>query len=156
MKHWLIKSEPDAYSIDDLIKDGKTPWDGIRNYQARNLMRDEMEIGDLALFYHSNAKPPGVVGIAKVVSEIYPDITAWDPKSKYFYKRSTPEKPVWELRDFAFVEKFPRLVSLAELREHEELANMLLLKKGMRLSIQPVAKSCFDYISTLARSPSRC
>lgn len=150
MNYWLMKSEPLAYSIDDLKKDKTACWDGVRNYQARNFMRDDMAIGDLVLFYHSNAKPSGVVGIAKVCKTAYPDHTAWDKKDPHYDPRSTKDKPVWMMVDVAFVKKFPKILSLAELKNHAKLREMLLLKKGTRLSIQPVRKSEFDYICTLA------
>lgn len=146
MNHWLIKSEPDVFSISDLKKVKQEPWSGVRNYQARNFMWREMQIGDLALFYHSNATPPGVVGIAKVASEPYPDPTQWDPSSEYFDEKSTEAKPRWWLVDFSFVAEFPNMVTLAELREQPQLEGMLLLQKGTRLSITPVLKKHFDHI----------
>ena len=139
-RFWLAKSEPDVYSIDDLARDGREMWDGIRNYQARNFMRDDMKIGDWVLFYHSNAKPPGVAGLAKVASEPYPDPTQFDEKSKYFDPKASEEKPRWILIDVEFVERFNRLLSLAELKEEKPLDGMLLLRRGTRLSIQPVEK----------------
>ncbi|QDU60378.1 EVE domain protein [Planctomycetes bacterium Pan216] len=150
-RYWLMKSEPSDYSIDDLERDGKEPWDGIRNYQARNIMRDEMSIGDEVLFYHSNADPPGVAGIAKVASKAYPDHTAWDKKNKHFDKRSTPENPVWLMVDVEFVEKFPHLVSLPEIKEEEALAEMMVTKRGMRLSVQPVDGAHFRKIRSMGR-----
>lgn len=143
---WLIKSEPTTYSIDHLKADASTPWTGIRNYQARNYMRDSMKVGDLCLFYHSSAKKAediGVAGIAKVVSKPYPDPSAKDKKSDYFEPNS---KIVWELVDIKFVKKFPRLVPLSEIKADSKLANMLVIKKGMRLSIQPVDEKDFLYI----------
>lgn len=152
MRHWLMKSEPDAYSIDDLARDGKTHWDGVRNYQARNLM-GEMTVGDLVLFHHSQLRPPGVVGRAEVVKEAYPDHTSWDPSSKYFDPKSSPEEPRWFMVDIAYVETFPRMVSIDEMREHPELSDMVLLKRS-RLSVQPVSPTEFDFIVALAhRSP---
>ena len=153
MKYWLIKSEPEAYSIDDLERDGTEHWDGIRNYQARNIMRDEMSIGDRVLFHHSNAKPPGVVGIAEVASEPYPDHTQFDPKSRYFDEKSDPDDPRWIMVDMKFVEKLPRMVGLPELRQHSALADMALLNRS-RLSVQPVTKKEFDYIVQLASKPA--
>lgn len=153
MKYWLIKSEPEAYSIDDLERDGTEHWDGIRNYQARNIMRDEMAIGDRVLFHHSNAKPPGVVGIAEVASEPYPDHTQFDPKSPYFDEKSDPDDPRWIMVDMKFVEKLPRMVGLPELRQHSALADMALLNRS-RLSVQPVTKREFDYIARLATKPA--
>ena len=147
-----MKSEPDAYSIDDLAADGRTHWDGVRNYQARNLMRDQMEVGDAVLYHHSQMKPPGVVGLAEVVSEAYPDHTSWDPESHYFDPKSTPEEPRWFMVDIAFVEKFDRMVSMDEMREHPELEDMVLLNRS-RLSVQPVTEAQFNFIVKLARGP---
>ncbi|HEX5036887.1 MAG TPA: EVE domain-containing protein [bacterium] len=151
MNHWLAKTEPGSYSIDDLKRDKKTGWSGIRNYQARNYMRDAMKPGDLVLFYHSNAEPPGIAGIARVASKAYPDDTAFDPKDDHYDPKSTKEKPVWMMVDLQFVEKFGRLVSLDELRRHPRLGKMLVLKRGMRLSIQPVEADHFDIIRDLGR-----
>ena len=137
-----MKSEPTTYSIDDLAKDRKTCWDGVRNYQARNFMRDEMKIGDLILFYHSKCQPPGVVGIAKVSSKPYPDSTALDPKSKYYDAKASKENPIWMLVDIEFVRKL-NLISLPEIKASPSLNGMLLTKKGMRLSIQPVDANHF-------------
>lgn len=145
---WLMKTEPATYSIDDLKKDKVEHWDGIRNYQARNLMRDEMKVGDMVLFYHSNAKPPGVVGLAEVASTPYPDYTAWDVDSKYFDSRSTPEKPVWMMVDVRYVSRFEELISLTEMRSNPVLEDMLLLRRGQRLSILPVQR--FEYEAILA------
>jgi len=153
VKYWLMKSEPEAFSIEDLknCPKGTDHWDGIRNYQARNFMRDDMRVGDRVLFYHSNAKPPGVVGTATIASEPYPDHTAWDPNSNYFDPRSTPEKPVWMMVDVRFESEFPALISLDQLRDVTGLEDMVLLRKGSRLSIQPVSKSEFEIILGLAR-----
>lgn len=145
-RYWLMKSEPDAYSIDDMEKDKRCHWDGIRNYQARNFMRDEMRIGDLALFYHSNAKPPGIVGVIRICKEAYTDHTAQNPKSKYYDPKATTDKPIWMMVDVEFVERFHTLISLPSLKEDPALDGMLLLKKGSRLSIQPVNKTHFDHI----------
>ena len=141
-----MKSEPDVYGIDDLKKEGSGCWDGVRNYQARNYMRDSMKIGDQVLFYHSNAKPPGVAGIAEVCSKPYPDHTAFDPKSDYFSPKSTKENPIWMMIDLKFVEKLPKLVSLEEIRNIPACSDMLLIKKGQRLSIQPIEKKHFNAI----------
>jgi len=151
MNYWLLKSEPDAFSIDDMEKADTEPWDGIRNYQARNFMRDGMQIGDLALFYHSNCKPPGVVGVVRVVSRPYPDHTAWDPTAKYFDPKSKEENPRWMMVDFQFVEKFPSLIALETLKNTPELSEMLILRKGNRLSITPVEKPHFERILELAK-----
>ena len=145
-----MKTEPDVFSIDDLKKRKKEPWDGVRNYQARNFMRDAMQIGDLVLIYHSNANPPGVAGIGKVVSKPYNDPTQFDPKSKYYDAKSKKEDPRWQLVDIGFVEKFSEVIPLPRLREENGLENMLLLKKGMRLSIQPVTKKEYEHILRLA------
>lgn len=149
MRHWLMKSEPDAYSIDDLAAEGATHWDGVRNYQARNLMRDEMKVGDKVLYYHSRLRPPGVVGLAEVVKEAYPDHTAWDPDSHYFDPKSSPEHPRWFMVDIAFVRKFPRMVSIDELKEYPELSDMVLLNRS-RLSVQPVTPEQYQFIVDLA------
>ncbi len=144
--YWLMKCEPSAYSINDLEKDKSSPWEGVRNYQARNFMRDEMKIGDLAFFYHSNAKPSGIVGLMQVSKESYPDFTACDPTSKYFCQKSSPDKNLWQMVDVSFIKKSPRLISLEDLRSHPELQSMMVLKKGSRLSIQPVTKKEFQTI----------
>ena len=144
-----MKSEPGDYSIDDLKRDGTEHWDGIRNYQARNLMRDDMEVGDKVLFYHSNAKPPGVVGLAAVASGPYPDHTQFDSKAKYFDPKSDPDNPRWIMVDIKFVEKLPRLVSLHELKDYPELSDMVLLNRS-RLSVQPVRESEYNFIVDLA------
>lgn len=151
MKHWLIKSEPDVFSISDLKKVKQEPWSGVRNYQARNFMWRDMQIGDLALFYHSNATPPGVVGVAKVASEPYPDPTQWDPASEYFDEKSTEVKPRWWLVDFAFVKEFSQMVTLEALRQEPKLEGMVVLQKGTRLSITPVVKKHFDLVVKLGR-----
>ncbi len=148
-RYWLMKSEVGDYSIADLERDGTTPWDGVRNYEARNLLRDEISPGDLVLYYHSNAKPSGVVGVAKVVSEPYPDATQFDRSDSHFDPKSSPEKPRWWLVDVGFVERFPRIVSIAEVRERPELASMVLLKR-LRLSVQPVSKNEFTLIRQMA------
>lgn len=146
MNFWLIKSEPDVFSIDDLKRVKREPWNGVRNYQARNFMRDGMKVGDLALFYHSNATPPGVAGVAKVVSEAYPDATQFDPQSEYFDEKATKEKPRWQLVDFGFVGKFPAYVPLEEMKNEPALEGMVVLQKGSRLSITPVDKKHFDKV----------
>ena len=152
MKYWLMKSEPDAFSIDDLKKSPKatTPWDGIRNYQARNMMRDEMQKGDRVFFYHSNCKPPGIVGVMEVVKPAYPDFTAFEPKQKYFDAKSDPNNPRWFMVDVRFVEEFDRLISLDELRTIKSLQSMQLLRKGNRLSIMPVSAKEWQSILKLA------
>lgn len=152
MNYWLFKSEPDAFSIDDLkaMKGKKDHWDGIRNYQARNLMRDEMVKGDLGFFYHSSCKVPGIVGIVEVVKEAYPDYTAWDPDSKYYDPKSSPDNPRWVMVDVKFRQKFTEVVSLEKLRTVSTLEGMVLLKKGSRLSIQPVGKTHWNTINKLS------
>ncbi len=146
MNYWLMKSEPDAYSIDDLERDGREPWDGIRNYQARNRMRDDMKVGDKVFFYHSNCKEPGVVGIMKVASKPYPDPTQFDPDSKYHDPKSDPDEPRWCLVDVRFVRKLKRTISLAEIKSHPGLDDMILTRKGNRLSVMPVDKAHWDII----------
>ncbi|HSJ25533.1 MAG TPA: EVE domain-containing protein [Longimicrobiales bacterium] len=145
-----MKSEPDAYSIHDLERDGTTFWNSIRNYQARNFMRDDMKVGDRVLFYHSNANPPGVAGIAEVVREGYPDHTAQDPKDDYHDPKATPEDPRWYMVDVAFVEKFDVVLPLEELKARRTFDDMVVTGKS-RLSIQPVAKKHFDAVVKLAR-----
>ncbi|MEM1173389.1 MAG: EVE domain-containing protein [Pseudomonadota bacterium] len=146
MAAWLMKSEPDAYSIDDLERDGREPWDGIRNYQARNMMRDDMRVGDDVFFYHSNCKQPGIVGLAKIASDVYPDPTQFDPDSKYFDAKSDPENPRWLLRDVEFVRRLDRTITLAELKAQTGLDGFVLLRKGNRLSIMPVDKKHWNRI----------
>jgi len=146
-QYWLMKSEPNSYSIDNLKKDHQTFWSGVRNYQARNFMRDAIKVGDKVLFYHSNAEPPGVVGIAKVCKPGYPDFTSWDPQNHHYDPKSTPQKPLWYMVDVEFVEKFPKIISLTELKDHPGLTGMLVLKRAMRLSVQPVSKEHFNLIT---------
>ena len=146
MQYWLMKSEPDEVSIDDLERLGSVPWFGVRNYQARNFMRDTMQIGDLALFYHSGCAEPGVAGVCEISSEPYPDATQFDPNGPYFDAKSTPETPRWLLRDVSFVAR-GRYVPLSELRLQPELANMRLLARGNRLSITPVAPDEWYFIA---------
>jgi predicted RNA-binding protein with PUA-like domain len=150
-RHWLMKTEPGTYSIQDLKKDGSTWWDGVRNYQARNFLRDEMKKGDLVLFYHSNAKPPGVAGIARISREGYPDKTQFDSRSKYHDAGSTKENPRWFLVDVEFVETFPEVVSLEEIKAAPALEGMLVARRGMRLSVQPVEKEHFDAVRRMGR-----
>ena len=150
MAHWLLKTEPEAFSIDDLERLGVAPWDGVRAYMARNNLM-AMRVGEHAFFYHSSCDPPGVVGICEVVREAYPDHTAWNPESKYFDPRTNPEKPRWFMPDVKFVEKFPRMVPIAELRATPGLEAMTLLQRGMRLSVQPVRDEEWEIILGLAR-----
>jgi predicted RNA-binding protein with PUA-like domain len=149
--YWLMKSEPGEFSIDDLkeLRPRTEPWDGVRNYQARNMMRDEMKPGDQAFFYHSACEEPGIVGIMKIAGESYPDPTAFDPKDKHFDPRSDQENPRWFLVDVKFVRKLARTISLSELKEHDAIADMVLLRRGNRLSIMPVSKNDWNYILAL-------
>lgn len=151
MNYWLLKSEPNAFSIDDLMACPKQTdlWDGIRNYQARNFMMKDMAVRDLAYFYHSNCKQIGIIGEMKVASNVMVDPTQFDPKSHYFDPKSSPEKPRWHARKFQFVRKYNTVISLAELKEHPELEGFQLLRKGNRLSILPVEKEYWDVIQTL-------
>ena len=151
-RYWLMKVEPSAYSIDDLARDGSTSWEGVRNYQARNFMRDEMQVGDGVLFYASNADPSGVTGLAEIARAAYPDAYAWKKGHTYFDAASTPEKPLWYSVDIRFVERFPRIVSLDTLKSTPGLEDMVVTKKGSRLSIQPVTKREFDIVTKLGRS----
>lgn len=146
MQYWLIKSEPEVFSIEDLARQKTTGWDGIRNYQARNFMRDQMQIGDKVLFYHSNTEPPGIVGLAEVTQLGLIDPTQFDPTSKYYDPKSSPENPRWVMVSLAFLERFEQMLSLSELREMPELEGMLLLQRGTRLSIQPVSEAHFKLI----------
>ncbi|MGB0723677.1 MAG: EVE domain-containing protein [Gammaproteobacteria bacterium] len=148
MNYWLMKSEPDAFGLDDLERVGTEPWDGVRNYQARNMMRDEMKVGDPIFFYHSNCDVPGIVGLAEVAKEGYPDHTAFDPDAKYYDPKSDPDKPRWYMVDVRFVRRLKRTISLKELKELADgpLADMPLVRKGNRLSVMPVPKAAWDYI----------
>lgn len=148
MQHWLMKTEPDAFGIATLKKQRVAPWDGVRNYQARNFMR-AMAVGDRVLFYHSNAKPTGVAGLAEVARAAYPDHTSWDSKSKYFDAASTPEKPRWSMVDVRFVAEFPRVVTLDEIKHIPELSDMILVQRS-RLSVQPVEPQHYELIVKLA------
>ncbi|WP_329741263.1 EVE domain-containing protein [Dyella sp. A6] len=147
--HWLMKSEPDAFSIDDLKRNKQEPWDGVRNYQARNFMRDGMRVGDQVFFYHSNCSEPGIVGIAKVATDAYPDPSQFDPKSKYFDPASSRDSPRWMLVDVAFVRKLKRTVTLKELQARQDLDGMALLRKGNRLSVMPVDATHWQTILAL-------
>lgn len=150
MRFWLMKSEPEVYSIDDLKKDRKTYWDGVRNYQARNFLRDQIKLGDLVFFYYSNSNPSGIAGIMKVVREGYPDPSAFDPKDSHFDPDSKKEKPSWYVVDLAFKKKFKKLISLDRLRSTKGLEKMLLLKRGQRLSVQPVTEKEWEIITNFA------
>ena len=147
-RYWLVKSEPGSYSIDDLQRDGKSTWEGVRNYQARNFMRDEMKVGDGVLFYHSSADPPGVAGLARVSRTGLPDPTALDPKSDYYDPKATPEEPRWVMMEIEFVARFPALVPLDTLRRTPGLEQMLVINKS-RLSVQPVTEDEVRIVSGL-------
>lgn len=152
MNYWLIKSEPDVFGVDDLAArpDRTEHWDGVRNYQARNYMRDEMKIGDRVFFYHSNCKPPGIVGICEVASAPYPDHTAFDPDSKYFDAGSDPADPRWVMVDIRLRRRTKRLISLDELKQHaDRLDGFALVRRGNRLSVMPVSKAHWDFILSL-------
>jgi len=149
MNHWLMKSEPDTFSIDDLKQRKREPWDGVRNYQARNFMRDGMRKGDKVFFYHSNCAEPGIVGVAEVVTEAYPDPTQFDPKSHYFDAGSSRDNPRWMLVEVKFVKKLKRTISLKELQADPALVDMPLVRKGNRLSVMPVAATEWRHILTL-------
>jgi predicted RNA-binding protein with PUA-like domain len=151
-RYWLVKSEPDTFSFDDLLarKDGTTHWDGVRNFQARNFMRDEMKRGDLVLFYHSSADPTAIVGIAEVVKDGYPDPTALDPKDSHYDPKSKKDDPTWFMVDLKARERFPKPLTLAELREVKGLEKMVLLQKGSRLSVQPVTEREWEIICRAA------
>ena len=149
MAHWLMKSEPDVYGIDDLERDGREMWDSIRNYQARNMMRDDMRIGDEIFFYHSNCKEPAIVGISKVASKPYPDPVQFDPESNYFDPKSSTENPRWILVDVEFVRKLKRPITLAELKANAALEGMILTRRGNRLSIMPVSAEHWNLILNL-------
>ena len=152
MNHWLMKSELDVYPYSQLVEDGWTHWDGVRNYQARNMMRDAMKVGDLVLFYHSNTKPPHVAGVARVIKEGYGDFTSWDASSNYYDEKSTAENPRWFMVDIKLVEIFEEPIGLETLRGMKKLEKMELLRKGSRLSVQPVRKNEFDAIRKYAHS----
>jgi predicted RNA-binding protein with PUA-like domain len=152
-RYWLFKSEPESFSLDDLARAPKqtTFWNGVRNYQARNLLRDEIKAGDGVLFYHSNAKPAAAVGLAEVVTAGYPDKTQFDPKSPYYDPDAKPDEPRWYMVDIKFKEAFKRPVSLDELRQVPGLSDMVLLRRGSRLSVQPVTAAEWKIITTLGR-----
>lgn len=148
--YWLLKTEPTTYSIDDLARQKRTDWEGVRNYQARNFMRDGMKKGDLALFYHSNSHPSGVAGICRISKESHPDVTALDPKSPYYDPKAAQEDPIWMLVEVEFVKKFSRIISIEEMRQTKGLESMILLKKGSRLSVMPMTLEHFEIICALA------
>jgi len=154
MNYWLMKSEPNEFSIDDLknLHPKSEAWEGIRNYQARNFIRDEMSNGDLAIFYHSSCKVPGAVGVMKINSHAYPDHNAFDSSSKYYDEKSKTVNPKWYMVDVIFLRKFKRIVTLKEMRNYAELKDMKLLHKGNRLSIIPITKSHYDFIVKLSNN----
>ena len=151
MKHWLMKTEPGEFSIDDLAgrTDQTEPWDGVRNYQARNMMRDEMKTKDLVFIYHSNCEMPAIVGIARIAREAYPDPTAFDPQHKHFDPSSHVDNPRWYMVDVQFVRKLTRPIALAELKGKPELSGLALVRKGNRLSVMPVGEAMWDFILSL-------
>jgi len=152
VNHWLMKSEPEEFSIDDLKAQGTTHWDGVRNYQARNMMRDQMKKGDQVFFYHSNCEVPGIVGVMKIIKEGYADHTAFDPQDKHFDPKSDPDNPRWYMVDLRFVRKFHKSLPLAMLRQYadRELSKLPLLRRGNRLSVMPVSKEEWEFIMGLA------
>jgi predicted RNA-binding protein with PUA-like domain len=151
-RYWLMKSEPTSYSIDDLKRDKSTLWEGVRNYQARNFMMKEMKVGDEVLFYHSNTEPPGAAGIAQVIGPAEPDPTQFDSHDSHYDPKATPASPIWFCVRVKFKQTFARQIALPELRDRKELQNMMLLKKGSRLSIQPVTEKEFKLVSKLGSS----
>jgi len=151
MNYWLMKNEPEDYSIDDLAKDKTEPWDGIRNYQVRNMIRDEMRIGDNAFFYHSNCEIPGIYGQMTICKEAYVDHTAFDKKAKYYDPRSKIEAPRWLMVDVEFKKKFNKIVSLKELKSFNELSQMRVVQRGNRLSITKLEKKEWDFIIKLTK-----
>ncbi|HET7619862.1 MAG TPA: EVE domain-containing protein [Vicinamibacterales bacterium] len=150
-RYWLMKVEPAAYTIEDLERDGRTSWEGVRNYQARNFLRDQMRVGDGVLFYASNADPSGVTGLAEIAREGYPDPYAFKKGHKYYDPDSRKDSPTWYLVDIGFVERFPGIVSLDTLKKTKGLENMVVTRKGSRLSVQPVTKSEYDIVVRLGR-----
>jgi predicted RNA-binding protein with PUA-like domain len=150
-RYWLFKSEPNAYSYDDLLRDGVAEWDGVRNFQARNTLRDDIQEGDGVLFYHSNEKPLSVIGTAIVVRSGYPDHTAWDPGSDHSDPKSTPDNPTWYMVDIKAEYRFPTPVPLEQLKTMPELAEMVLLQKGSRLSVQPVTELEWNAVVALGK-----
>lgn len=150
-QYWLMKTEPESFSIHDLEMKGCEPWDGVRNYQARNYMRDQMRKGDLVLIYHSNTNPTGVAGVGRISRAGQPDSTAWDPASKYFDPKASQENPIWYCVTVEFVERFPEVVPLDIMKADPALEGMLVTRRGMRLSVQPVSQEHFNHIRKLGR-----
>jgi predicted RNA-binding protein with PUA-like domain len=153
--YWLMKSEPSVYSIDDLARDGSTAWTGVRNYQARNYMRDQMKVGDGVLFYHSSSDPTGVAGLAEVSKAASPDPTAFDRKDDHFDPKSRPDQPTWYLVDVRFVKKLPEVVTLAALKANPALADMMVTRPGSRLSVQPVSAAEWKAVQAMARGKGK-
>lgn len=151
MKYWLFKSEPSCFSVDDLAKRPKqtTGWDGVRNYQARNMMRDDMKEGDQGFFYHSSCDEPGIVGLVQIVKSFYPDDTQFDPDSDHFDPKSSPADPRWGMVDVKLLKKFDRVLTLGELRDHPHLSSMVILRKGNRLSVTPIASEEYRVICSI-------
>lgn len=149
--YWLLKSEPSAYSIDDLKRDGSTDWTGVRNFQARNTLRDAMQKGDRAFFYHSSSDPTGIAGICEIASDAHPDPTAFDKDDDHFDPKSSPAKPMWFSRTVKFMKKFKDVIPLADLRDTKGLEKMALLQKGSRLSVQSVTESEWEIVTKLAK-----
>ncbi|HTQ79922.1 MAG TPA: EVE domain-containing protein [Thermoanaerobaculia bacterium] len=154
-RYWLLKVEPEVYTISDLARDGVTSWEGVRNYQARNFLRDDVKVGDAVLFYASNSDPSGVTGLAEVAREAYPDPTAFAPESPYHDPKSDPQNPVWFQVDIRFVEAFPEIVPLEVLKRTPGLAAMRVVQKGSRLSVQPVEKAEFEIVKKLGRAKQK-
>ena len=155
MNYWLMKSEPDVFGIQDLYQrpNQTEPWDGVRNYQARNMIRDAMKLGDQVIFYHSNCDEPGIVGIMEIAKEGYPDHTAFDPDDHHFDPKSDPANPRWMMVDVKFVRQFSRTIGLKQLKARPELANMAVVRAGNRLSVMPVSAEEWEFILRLETAP---
>lgn len=152
MAYWLMKSEPDLFAIDDLQRVGVEPWDGVRNYQVRNMIRDQMRVGDLAFFYHSNCTIPGIVGLMRIHSAGYPDQTAFDPTHRYYDPKSNPASPRWYQVDVAFVTKFVEVIPLSWLKQQPQMADSPLVRHGTRLSIMPLSEQQWAFVSHHAQT----
>jgi predicted RNA-binding protein with PUA-like domain len=150
-RYWLFKSEPDCFSIDDLKHEGTSHWDGVRNYQARNILRDEIKRGDGVLFYHSGVQPPGVVGLAEVAKSGYPDHTAWDPESEHFDPKASEDNPIWYMVDVRFVRKLPEMLPLPQLKKEPGLEQMMVTQRGSRLSVQPVTSDEWKVVQRMIK-----
>ena len=150
--YWLFKSEPTAYSYQDLVSDEVAEWDGVRNFQARNFLRDQIKSGDYVLFYHSNTKPPSVIGTATVVKDGYPDHTAWNPESEHPDPKSSPENPIWYMVDIAPLQQFRNPVALDDIKSNPDLSDMLLIRRGMRLSVQPITEVQYQIICDMSEN----